>query len=121
MRRQQEDAIAGLASRALALTSVQLIGDDGGVLVAEVALLLEQVPDLAAAGLPRQNPIEPCCHPECRARGSIRKPALQDGPVDGQSRWLTASHVQYYVVFINFEQARVAALRQRGRTDCEAQ
>ena len=105
VRRKQEDPVARLAGGQGRSASLQLLDDDPNVLVAEVSLLLDKVPNRSPGSLPGDDAVELDRSFSGRANLGLRHPLLQSRPVHvevGRGCW--PSHVHDYIVFINNEQ-----------------
>ena len=105
VRCQNEDPVARSAGGHVRSASVQLFNYDPNVLVAEVSLLLDKVPNRSPCGLPGDDAVELDRSFSERANLGLRHPFLQSRPVHVEVRrgcW--SSHVHIYSTFINTEQ-----------------
>ena len=106
VRRKKKDPVARVASGQGRSASVQLFDYDPNVLVAEVSLLLDKVPNRSPCGLPGYDAVELNQSFSERANLGLRHPLLQSRPIHvkaGLGYW--SSHVHSYSTFINNEQA----------------
>ena len=108
VRRKKEDPVARLAGGQGRSASVQLFDYDPNVLVAEVSLLRDKVPNRSRCGLPGDDAVELDRSFSGRANLDLPHPLLQTRPVRvevGRGCWV--SHVHCYSTFINNEQVVV--------------
>ena len=97
VRRKHEDPVARLAGGQGRSASLQLFDDDPNVLVAEVSLLLDKVPNRSPCGPPCDDAVELNQSSSERANLGLRHPLLQSRPVHvevGRGCW--PSHVHSY-------------------------
>ena len=97
VRRKNEDPVVRLAGGHVRSASIQQFDYDPNVLVAEVSLSLDKVPNRSSGGLPGDDAVELDQSSSERANLGLRHPLLQRRPVHvkvGLGRW--SSHVHDY-------------------------
>ena len=80
VRRKQKDPVARLAGGQGRSASLQLFDDDPNVLVAEVSLLGDKVPNRSPCGPPCDDAVELNQSSSERANLGLRQPLLQSRP-----------------------------------------
>ena len=102
--RKQEDPILRSAGGQGRSTSVQLLDYDPDILVAEVSLLLDEVPSHTPGGLPCDDAVEQGQSASGRANLGVRHPLPQSRPVHVKvGRGCHPGHVRKSSTFINDE------------------
>lgn len=82
VRGEDEQPIASVVAGQFGPATVQLLHDDGGVLVTEVALHLDEVADRLARGSPGDNAVEALQRLGRRADLGLRHPLVESRPVE---------------------------------------
>ncbi len=104
VRRKEEQAVLSVFGRQVRSTSIQLVDDDGNVLVLEVSFFFYQVSNGPAGCPPGDNAIETGQGPGGQADVGLRHPLLESLLVCVQiSRRCPPRHVRYDSMFINNE------------------
>src|SRR5918996_2909651 len=108
VRGEEEQPIASMVASQFGATAVQLLRDDGGVLVAEVTLHLDEVTDRLARDSPGDNAVEALQGLGRLADLGLRHPLIQSRTVEIEIGCLSwPGHVRDYRMFINNEQLNI--------------